>query len=121
MTGTPEDMANLLVKLVSGCLVKEPWLPWTLDKFADENRAKGRIPKYLPHGTKVWHKTGTITGVVNDVGIIQMGKANIDRCMTEKLVFVCMIEGLGRHGTAAGQEIIARTAKLCYEAFDKQN
>eukprot|EP00959_Pyramimonas_sp_CCMP1952_P406294 8515196-Pyramimonas_sp.AAC.1 len=114
-------MAQLLAKLVCGCLVKESWLDWTLDKFADENRARARIPRLLPYSTRVWHKTGTITGVVNDVGVIELGKdSGIDkdnRPATEQLVFVGFVEGLGRRGTSAGSAIIAQSAKLCYDAF----
>ena len=35
-----------------------------------------RIPRFLPAGTRVAHKTGTIGGIRNDCGIIRIGAAN---------------------------------------------
>jgi hypothetical protein len=75
----------------------------------------------------VWHKTGTITGVTNDAGVINLGNETEVRRgeavgggvrpVGGQLVFVGFVEGLGRHGTGAGSRIISRSARLCYEAF----
>ena len=35
-----------------------------------------RLPRFLPHGTKFAHKTGTIGGIRNDSGVIYISETN---------------------------------------------
>ncbi|MGD1073971.1 MAG: serine hydrolase [Bryobacteraceae bacterium] len=71
-TATPDDMTRLLVHV------------WKKDLFSARNAddllgmmercetGKARIKGMLPEGTPVAHKTGTLGGVANDVGVITL-------------------------------------------------
>ncbi|MCU1328606.1 MAG: hypothetical protein JWN34_3976, partial [Bryobacterales bacterium] len=71
-TATPDDMTKLLVRI------------WKQDLFSPANAAtllgmlercqtgKTRLKGLLPAGTAVAHKTGSIGGVVDDVGVITL-------------------------------------------------
>jgi beta-lactamase class A len=71
-TATPDDMTKLLVHI------------WKKDLFTPDNAAillgmmercqtgKARIKGMLPQGTEVAHKTGTLGGVADDVGVITL-------------------------------------------------
>jgi len=71
-TATPDDMTRLLVHI------------WKKDLFTPVNAnvllgmmercqtGKARIKGMLPQGTDVAHKTGTLGGVANDVGVITL-------------------------------------------------
>jgi beta-lactamase class A len=71
-TATPDDMTRLLVHI------------WRKDLFTPLNAnvllgmmercqtGKARIKGMLPQGTDVAHKTGTLGGVANDVGVITL-------------------------------------------------
>jgi beta-lactamase class A len=71
-TATPDDMTRLLVHI------------WKKDLFTPLNAnvllgmmercqtGKARIKGMLPQGTDVAHKTGTLGGVANDVGVITL-------------------------------------------------
>jgi beta-lactamase class A len=71
-TATPDDMTRLLVHV------------WKKDLFTPRNAdvllgmlercetGKARIKGMLPEGTRVAHKTGTLGGVANDVGVMTL-------------------------------------------------
>jgi beta-lactamase class A len=71
-TATPDDMTKLLVRI------------WRKDLFSPANSeillgmmercqtGNARIKGLLPQGTDVAHKTGTLGGVANDVGVITL-------------------------------------------------
>ena len=66
---TPRDVARMLLDLHRGRLLaeRERELAHTILSDCQTN---GRIPALLPEGTKVAHKTGTLRGRTNDVGIV---------------------------------------------------
>jgi len=66
----PLDVARMLVDLHAGRVLSEPWRSLALTILAD-CQTNGRIPAYLPEGTRVAHKTGTLRGRTNDVGIVE--------------------------------------------------
>jgi len=137
--GSARDMAQGLARFCAGRLVRPAWIQWTLDKFADEKLAVKRIPGLLPAGTRVWHKTGTISGVNNDGGVIDLGpiesmpatppgassSAEDDEqastCVGGKLVVVVFTEGLGMHDMPLASRLIARCSKAAYDAYANQN
>lgn len=71
-TSTPEDMAELLTRIFNGRALSPAStaaLVGILERCrTGESRLKGR----LPAGTVVAHKTGTLGGSVNDVGVITL-------------------------------------------------
>ncbi|BDC49420.1 beta-lactamase [Bryobacterales bacterium F-183] len=71
-TSTPDGMTALLVKLYKGQLLKPESTALLLDIMDRCRTGDLRLKGMLPAGTKVAHKTGTILGTANDVGIITL-------------------------------------------------
>lgn len=67
-------------------------------------RVKDRIPRYLPHGTVVAHKTGLERSVCHDAGIIYTPNGDYLVCV--------MTRNAPNHGTA--KEFIAKVASRVY-------
>jgi beta-lactamase class A len=75
-TATPADMTRLLARIWKRDLFSPVYATKMLDVMERCQTGKTRIKGMLPAGTDVAHKTGTMGGVVNDVGIITLpGKA----------------------------------------------
>ncbi|RYE23868.1 MAG: class A beta-lactamase [Sphingobacteriales bacterium] len=112
---TPMAMAQLLHRLYNGQLLGKASTALLMDMMANSLNSASRIKGMLPPGTPVAHKTGTsnsqasITGAVNDVGIITLpnGKHLIVS------VYVSNFTG----GTARGEAIIAVVSRLAYNYF----
>ena len=66
---TPADMTNLLQLIYEGKVPDRKWSDFALDVLFHQ-QLNDRIPRFLPQGTLVAHKTGTIGPVRNDAGII---------------------------------------------------
>jgi beta-lactamase class A len=74
-SATPRAMNQLLCKIYHG----EIWNKKACDKMMEilyKQQLNSRIPLKLPKGTFVAHKDGTIPGVTNDSGIIEIGNDN---------------------------------------------
>ncbi len=71
-TATPEDMARLLARLWRGELLSEENSGLLLDIMRRSTTGANRIKGLLAPDTEVAHKTGTIGGTTNDVGIITL-------------------------------------------------
>ncbi|HWG85827.1 MAG TPA: serine hydrolase [Deinococcales bacterium] len=73
-SSTPRDTGRLLEKLW-----RRELLPGTATELAlgilEGQQFNETIPRYLPPGTRALHKTGEITGVRNDAGIVLAGDA----------------------------------------------
>jgi len=72
---SPRDVSKVLELMYAGQWVNDKASKQALDimKLCQTN---GRIPKYLPKGTPVAHKTGTMDRVANDVGIVYTPKGD---------------------------------------------
>ena len=71
-TATPDDMSRLLVRLYKRDLLtpqSSTFLMGILNRCETGNH---RIKGMLPDGTAVAHKTGSLGGIVNDVGIVTL-------------------------------------------------
>jgi beta-lactamase class A len=71
-TATPDDMARLLVKLWKKEILSPESGKMLLEMLDRCETGKSRIKGMLPQGTDVAHKTGSLGGVVNDVGILTL-------------------------------------------------
>jgi beta-lactamase class A len=74
-SATPQAMTELIRRIYS----REIWSKRACDKMMEimyKQQRNTRIPSKLPRGTLVAHKTGTITGVANDAGIIEIDGDN---------------------------------------------
>ena len=69
-SSTPEAMATLLAKLRSGDLLDPQHTNYLFDVMARCRTGARRLKGLLPSDTFVAHKTGSLDGVSNDVGII---------------------------------------------------
>jgi beta-lactamase class A len=71
-TATPEGMGELLRRLWEGELLSDSSTALLLDIMTRSTTGTARIKGLLPPGTEVAHKTGTIGGTTNDVGIVTL-------------------------------------------------
>jgi beta-lactamase class A len=71
-TSTPEAMARLLVSLYRRELLKPQSAELLLDIMHRCQTGAARLKGLLPEGTEVAHKTGTLSGVADDVGIMTL-------------------------------------------------
>ena len=71
-SSTPKAMVSLLQRIDSGNLLK-PWSrSYLLQLMAKCATGKNRMRALLPAGTRVEHKTGTLSGYTSDVGFITL-------------------------------------------------
>lgn len=71
-TSTPNGMAALLERIYRKDLLKPESADLLLDIMRRCRTGEARLKGLLPEGTEVAHKTGTIGGTTNDVGIITL-------------------------------------------------
>jgi beta-lactamase class A len=71
-TSTPEAMAMLLERIYRGDLLQPESRALLLDMMERCQTGEARLKGILPSETIVAHKTGTIGGIANDVGIISL-------------------------------------------------
>jgi beta-lactamase class A len=106
---SPSDLASLLVKLWKGELVNPKWTAYCVGVLGRQ-KFNSRIPRYLPRGVRAFHKTGTIEGVVNDAGVIEIGPHN-------HVVVVVLVHGMARGAEGQAEDLIGRIARAGYDAF----
>lgn len=71
-TATPEGMATLLATIWRGKALKPETTRLLLDIMTRSTTGTARIKGMLPPGLSLAHKTGTIGGTTNDVGILTL-------------------------------------------------
>ena len=122
---TPRDMMVLLEKVYRGEAASRGSCTKIIELMKKCQTGENRIWKYLPRDrVEVAHKTGTISGVVNDVGIVfPKGCEPYVIC-----VFTKDIKGWDKGyekwaeggGITQGEEAIAKISKGAYDQFVKQ-
>ena len=107
---TPGAMALLLAKIWKGELLNSEHTELLLDVMYRCETGNNRLKGVLPPGTRVAHKTGTIGGTTNDVGIIDlpMGRGHV---IVAAFVRDSEIEVERR------EEVIAHIARAAYDYF----
>lgn len=73
-----------------------------------EQELNDRIPKFLPKGTKVAHKTGELFGFKHDAGIVFTGKGDY--------IIVALLE---TNSPAKAAEKMANLSKAVYDYFER--
>lgn len=106
---SPNDLAELCARLYRGELLDKRWTGYALGILA-QCKYNNRLPRNLPEGTVVYHKTGTIAGVVNDAGIIRLEDGT-------GLVVVVLVRDVGRGSSDTASSLIAKIAALAYDAY----
>jgi beta-lactamase class A len=69
---TPTAMVDLLRRIYKAELIRPESRNYLLDLMARCETGKNRMKALLPSGVTVEHKTGTLTGLADDVGFITM-------------------------------------------------
>ena len=77
---SPADMEKTLRLMYEGKLVS-PWVSEQMVDIMKRCHTNSRIPRHLPKGTEVAHKTGTMDKVANDVGVVYTDKGDYLLCM----------------------------------------
>lgn len=109
-TTTPETMAVLLERIYRGDLLKRESGALLLDIMGRCRTGEARLKGILPAETTVAHKTGTIGGITNDVGIITLPD---DAGHIVIAVFVKSSE----KGIPERERAIAQIARAVYDFF----
>ncbi len=105
---TARDMAYLLEQLYRSKFLNKSVSRQALSLLASQN-INDRIPKKLPAGTVVAHKTGLEKGLCHDVGIVYTKKGNF------------LISALTKHGYKSARPmkgLISRISLLTYNYYD---
>ena len=71
--GTPRELAALFCKIYKGETPDRYWSDFALNILLQQQLDE-RLPRFLPPGTRRAHKTGTLSGIRNDSGIIYAGE-----------------------------------------------
>jgi len=71
-SSTPTAMVDLLKRIYKGELIKPQSRNYLLRLMAQCQTGKNRMKALLPSGTPVEHKTGTLSGLSDDVGFITL-------------------------------------------------
>jgi beta-lactamase class A len=108
-TSTPSAMIALLAKLRQGALLGAESTNYLFSVMARCVTGSHRIKGMLPAGTPVAHKTGTLAGVSNDVGIVTLPNGH-------HLAVAIFAHGKG--SDAARNRAIAAAARLLYDGFN---
>jgi len=77
---SPNDMAKIL-KMAYDKTLFSPWVSEQMIDIMKRCHTNTRIPKELPKGVDVAHKTGTMDKVANDCGIIYTDKGDYILCL----------------------------------------
>jgi beta-lactamase class A len=71
-TSTPEAMLDLLIKIAQGKALKPETTHTLPDIMSRCKTGEHRLKALLPPGTPIAHKTGSLNGLGNDVGIVTL-------------------------------------------------
>jgi beta-lactamase class A len=104
---TPDDQARLLELLYRGEILSVKSRE-EIDRILTIPKP-GQLRKLLPEGTKVAHKTGTLSGVVVDVGIVYLK----DR------PFIVSAMGNWLADAGEAERAISEIALVAYHYFDR--
>ena len=109
--GPPSEMASHLAALARGHLLSPHWTDFCLDLLSRQRLGLQRIPRLLPRGTRVCHKSGTILGVVNAAGVVEV------RAAQNRVALAVFIDGCARPHEPLAEAVIARITKAAYDAY----
>jgi beta-lactamase class A len=109
-TSTPEAMAALLERIHRKEVLKAASADLLLDIMRRCRTGEARLKGILPQGTEVAHKTGTIGGSTNDVGIIKLpdGAGH---------VAIAVFVKLSEKDAASREKAIAEIARAVHDFF----
>lgn len=109
-TARPDDFAALLVSIHKKEILKPESAELLLDIMKRCRTGGARLKGVLPGGTEVAHKTGTIGGTTNDVGIIKLpdGAGH---------VAIAVLVKSSEKDVPARERVIAEIARAAHDFF----
>ncbi|WP_240320665.1 serine hydrolase [Sphingomonas crusticola] len=107
-TSTPTAMVGLLAKLHQGVLLSPDSTRYLFEVMGRCVTGPHRIKGMLPAGTPVAHKTGTLAGVSDDVGIVSLPNGH-------RLALAIFAKGMRSEWER--DRSIAQLARLLYDRF----
>jgi beta-lactamase class A len=109
-TATPVATTELLARVFEGAGLKEDSRRLLLEHMMRSGSGPRRLKGLLPAGTPVAHKTGTMGGAVNDVGIVTLPNG------AGHLAVAVFVNTLSRT-TWRRERTIAEVARVLYDYF----
>jgi beta-lactamase class A len=107
--GTPRQMTTLLEKIHRGEIVDRASSDEIIEFMNYSMIGQTRIPALLPAGTRVVHKTGSISGSTNDAGIVYLPNGD------HLLITVFTKDAKAPAGER--ERVIAEISRLAYNFF----
>lgn len=108
-TATPADMNRLLEMIFKGEIVDRAASDEIIYYLKECQTGTARIPGLLPKGTDVAHKSGTISGSINDTGVVFLPDGGH--------VAITVLMKNTRATTAARERVIADISRYAYDYF----
>lgn len=107
--GTPTAMNRLLAKVFHGEAASAASCQRMVEIMLECDTGRSRIPGLLPSDAKVAHKTGTIGGTVNDVGVVILpdGRGHVAISLLSKKM----------SDREAAEKALADIARYAYDFF----
>jgi beta-lactamase class A len=106
---TPRQMTMLLEKIYRGEIVDRSSSDEIIEFMNHSMIGQARIPGLLPEGTRVVHKTGTISGSSNDTGIIFLPG--------DRHLVITVLTKDAKAPAAERERVIAEIARFAYDYF----
>lgn len=88
-----------------------------LEKYLSLSRLNDRIPAGLPEGVKVIHKTGELSGVRHDAGVVYL----TDKTNGSNKTYLIVLMSKNLQYEDKGVETLARISKEVYEYFKNKS
>ncbi len=109
-TSTPRDMTRLLAALFRGELLNPDSSALLIDIMGRSTTGRGRLRGHLTEDAEVAHKTGTIGGTTNDVGIVTLPHG------AGHVVVVAFVKE-SRYDVEDREEAIAQVGRAAFDYF----
>ena len=109
-TATPDAMATLLTRVYRKDLLKPESAELLLDIMRRCRTGEARLRGLLPLGTEIAHKTGTIGGSTNDVGIVTLPD-------NAGHVAIAVFVKSSDKETSVSERVIAEVARAVHDYF----
>ena len=109
-TSTPDAMAELLVRVQRREVLEPESMDRLLQITTETPTGPARLKGLLPAGTRVAHKTGTMAGTTNDVGIITLPDG------AGHLAIAVFVKG-SKKDVPERERAIAEIARTIYDFF----
>ncbi|WP_419940636.1 class A beta-lactamase [Candidatus Palauibacter sp.] len=112
-TATPDGMTDLLLTIQDGAGLSVQARAWILDVLGRAESGRRRMRGLLPRSTFVAHKTGTMGGAINDVGIVALPEG------AGHLIVSVFVNTL-RSTTWRRERTIADMTRFLYDYFSEE-